>query len=171
VYAVLSKHFIPSNPDAAVHAGIMYGKLADDLDTAPTPSWMWPTLRHLLPSGDYPTLYSRFVDPAFDQVVGQAPDMAFFGLQFPFTVPLGFTRWRSGLRLEAMFPLAWDAEYPPNVTATETENGNPASQLPYLINIHVDNLPLFGFEFGLFEFSGGYEVIAFYHIPDLTWSW
>ena len=173
VYAVLSKRFLPDyNPDAAVHLGLMYGKLADYLASPPMPQAWWPTIRHLTPGGDFPTLFSQFVDPSLGQTVGQAPHMAYAGLTFPFSVPLGGgSRWRSGLRLEAMVPLPWDAEYPPNPPSTATENGNPASQLPYLINIHVDNLPLFGFEFGLFEFSGGYEVIAFYHIPDLTWAW
>ena len=104
--------------------------------------------------------------------------MFYFGLQFPFTVPLGFTNWRTGLRLEVLLPVAWGAEYPddenptnPLAKDTGTEDANPVRQLPHLINIHIDNLPLFGFEFGLFEFTGGYEVIAFYHIPDLNWAW
>jgi hypothetical protein len=40
-----------------------------------------------------------------------------------------------------------------------------------MTNIHIDNLPLFGFEFSLFQYAGGYQVIAFYHIPDFNWSW
>jgi fibronectin type 3 domain-containing protein len=171
VYAVVSKRFMPSNPAAVVHAGIMHGDLASELTQSPIPTWAWPTLGHLMPGGSTPYLLTSFVDPSLGQTVGQSPNMAYLGLQFPFTVPLGFTRWRSGLRVEGLFPLGWEAQYPLNVANTATENGNPASQLPYLINIHVDNLPLFGFEFGLFEFTGGYEVIAFYHIPDLTWSW
>jgi fibronectin type 3 domain-containing protein len=173
VYAVVSKRFLPSNPNAAVHFGYMHGDLSQDLTENPIPSWAWPTIGHLTPGGAVPELLSSFVDPALGQAVGQSPNMVYFGLQFPFTVPLGFTDWRSGLRLEVLLPLAWEAEYPPSEPAgdTATENGNPASQLPYLINIHVDNLPLFGFEFGVFKFSGGYEVIAFYHIPDLNWAW
>lgn len=171
VYAVMSKRFMPSNPGAVVHAGIMHGDLAGEMTQSPIPTWAWPTLGHLMPGGSTPYLLSSFVDPSLGQTVGQSPNMAYFGLQFPFTVPLGFTRWRSGLRIEGLFPMAWEAQYPQNVANTATENGNPASQLPYLINIHIDNLPLFGFEFGLFEFTGGYELIAFYHIPDLTWSW
>jgi hypothetical protein len=171
VYAVVSKHFIPSVPQAAVHFGLMMGRLNEDVSSSPVPPSLWPTLQHLAPGGDFPSLLSHFVDPSLDQAVGQSPDLAWFGLQFPFTVPLGFTRWRSGLRLEAMVPMDWNAEWAQNVQDTATETGSPASHLPYIINIHIDNLPLFGFEFGLFEFYGGYEVIAFYHIPDLTWSW
>lgn len=171
VYAVVSKHFIPSVPSATITGGLMMGRLNEDLSSNPLPPSVWPTLQHLAPGGDFPSLLSRFVDPALDQEVGQSPDLAWLGLQFPFTVPLGFTHWRSGLRLEAMVPMAWNAEWAQNTADTSTEVGSPASHLPYLINIHIDNLPLFGFEFGLFEFYGGYEVIAFYHIPDLTWSW
>jgi hypothetical protein len=170
-YAVVSKRFIPSNPNAAVHFGFMHGDLSQDLTQNPIPSWAWPTIGHLTPGGAVPELLTSFVDPALGQAVGQSPNMLYFGLQFPFTVPLGFTNWRSGLRTELLLPMAWEAEYPPNSPNTATENGRPASQLPYLLNVHIDNLPLFGFEFGFFEFAGGYEVIAFYHIPDLNWAW
>jgi len=177
VYGVLSKRFT-SNPDTAVHIGFMHGDLSQELTQSPIPTWAWPTIHHLTPGGAVPDLLTSFVDPNFGQDVGESANMFYFGLQFPFTVPLGFTNWRSGLRLEILLPIGWGSEYPanenpsnPNAVNTGTENGNPASQLPYLVNIHVDNLPLFGFEFGLFEFAGGYEVIAFYHIPDLNWAW
>ncbi|HTB23419.1 MAG TPA: hypothetical protein VK914_12030 [bacterium] len=177
VYAVVSKRPF-AHSQAALHFGIMHGDLASDLTHSDIPTWAWPTIRHFLPSGAVPELLTSFVDPALGQAVGESPNMLFFGLNFPFTVPLGFTDWRTGLRLEALLPMAWEAAYPPSESPTNpsavdtaTENGNPASQLPYLVNVHVDNLPLFGFEFGFFEFSGGYEVIAFYHIPDLNWAW
>lgn len=172
-YAVLSKHFMPSKPDAAIHAGLMIGKLADDLSQEPVPSWMWPTLHHLMPAEDFPDIFTKFVDPARDMEIAQSPNMAYFGFQYPFTVPLGFTRWRTGLRMEGCFPLQWGAEYEalPAGSSIATPTKPAADNLPYLINIHIDNLPLFGFEFGLFEFSNGYEVIAFYHIPDLSWAW
>jgi len=183
VYAVFSKRFMPSNPGAVVHVGIMHGNLSQDLTQEPIPSWAWPTIHHLTPTGSSPYLLTSFVDPSLGQTIGQSPNLTYFGLQFPFTVPLGFTRWRSGLRIEALFPMAWEANYPdlhlPTLQATAaatlaeqaTERNGAASQLPYLVNIHIDNLPLFGFEFGFFKFDGGYELIAFYHIPDLAWSW
>ena len=168
-YAVASKRFWPTEPRAAMHIGLMYGKLADYLTSDPTPKDWRPTLRHLTPGGDVPMLLNRFVDPKQGALVSQASHMLFGGIQVPFTVPLIFTEWRTGLRLEGMLPLASTADYPPNTLITD---GRPVEQLlPYMINIHVDNLPLFGFEFSYFKYDGGYQIIAFYHIPDLTWSW
>lgn len=169
-YAVVSKRFWPGEPGAIIHGGILYGKLADYLTSDPTPQDWRATIRHLTPSGDYPMLFTRFVDPKFNATVGQSPHLAFVGLQAPFTVPLGFTRWKTALRAEAMFPLAWSAEFPDNGTGV-VPTGNPADELPWMLNIHLDNLPLFGFEFGILEFPGGMQVIAFYHIPDLSWNW
>jgi hypothetical protein len=169
VYAVLSKRFWPGEPRASAHAGILWGGLADGLASDPTPEDWRLTLRHLLPGGDYPKLFSRFVDPKLGATIGQAPHLAFAGLQLPFTLPLGFTRWRTGIRAELMQPLGLGAEY--SRGGTSFPAADPATQLPWLLNLHIDNLPLFGFEFGWFQYPGGYQLIAFYHIPDLTWSW
>jgi hypothetical protein len=169
VYGVFSKRFWPGEPRAAIHVGLMYGKLADYLTSDPSPKDWRPTLRHLAPGGDVPMMLNRFADPKLGALVAQAPHMAFAGLQMPFTVPLLFTTWRTGIRLEAMVPLPESAEYPANILSNQ---GHTAEELlPVMTNIHIDNLPLFGFEFSLFQYLGGYQVIAFYHIPDLTWSW
>jgi hypothetical protein len=167
-YAVLSKRFWPGEPNASVHGGIFIGGLADSAASAVRPDWELTT-RHLLPGGDIPSLLSRFVDPKVGARVGQAPNMAFAGLQLPFTLPLGFTRWHTGLRAEYITPLPEKAEYAPSTLPAPS--ADPATQLPWLLNVHIDNLPLFGFEFGYFQYPGGYQVIAFYHIPDLSWSW
>jgi hypothetical protein len=173
VYAVVSKRFWPGEPRAAIHGGLLYGKLADYLTSEPTPKDWRPTIRHLTPGGDLPSLFTRFVDPKLGAQVGQSPHMVFAGLQVPFTVPLIFTKWRTGLRLEGMMPLPDDAEYAATATAATAANSPlPArDNLPWMLNIHIDNLPLFGFEFGVFQYNGGFQLIAFYHIPDLTWSW
>ena len=171
-YAVLSKRFWPGQPGAIVHVGLLYGKLADGLASDPTPPDWRLTLRHILPGGDFPTLMTRFVDPKLGATVAQSPHLAFVGLQFPFTLPLGFTRWHSALRAELLLPLAWSAEFAPNADPTApVPTGNPASDLPWMLNLHLDNLPLFGFEFGILEYPGGMQVVAFYHIPDLSWHW
>lgn len=169
-YAVLSKRFWPGEPRASIHAGVMVGGLADSVAQAPVPKDWHLTARHLLPGGDLPSLLTRFVDPKLGARIAQAPHMAFGGLMFPFTVPLFFTEWRTGLRLELMAPLAIEAEYAPHASLP-TPPFDPATQLPWMLNVHVDNLPLFGFEFGYFQYPGGFQLIAFYHIPDLTWSW
>lgn|GEM_PF-2747063 len=172
VYAVMSKRFWPGEPGAVVHGGILYGKLADYLTSDPTPEDWRLTIRHITPGGDFPTLFTRFVDPKLDATVGQSPHMAFVGLQFPFTLPLGFTKWHSALRTEVMVPLRWAAEYPPELAAAGiTPTQDPADELPWMLNVHLDNLPLFGFEFGFLTYPGGMQVIAFYHIPDLNWNW
>ena len=169
IYGVFSKRFWPGEPRAAIHAGMMLGKLADNATADPSPRDWRPTLRHLLPGGDTPLLLNRFVDPKQAALVTQASNMAFIGFQVPFTVPLFFTQWRSGLRLEVMQPLPDTAEFSPNTQ--NTLGRDPKELLPTMFNIHVDNLPLFGFEFSYFKYEGGYQIIAFYHIPDLTWSW
>jgi hypothetical protein len=167
-YAVLSKRFWPGRPGAVLHGGVLVGGLANGISEALPTDWQL-TARHLLPGGDLPTLMSRFLNPKLGAQVAQAPHMAFGGVQVPFTVPLIFTQWRTGLRLEYMAPLPIGAEYAPsNLPAPAFD---PATQLPWMLNIHVDNLPLFGFEFGYFHIPGGFQLIAFYHIPDLTWSW
>lgn len=168
-YAVISKRFWPGEPRASIHGGLFYGGLADSIAQEPMPKDWRLTARHLLPGGDFPSLLSRFVDPKFGARVGQAPHMAFGGLQLPFTVPLLFTRWQSGLRLEYITPLAFNVEYAPSTLPPPAQD--PATQLPWLLNVHIDNLPLFGFEIGYLQLPGGFQVIAFYHIPDLTWSW
>jgi hypothetical protein len=169
VYGVISKRFWPGEPRAALHLGLMYGKLADYMTCDPSPPDWRPTLRHLMPGGDIPMLLNRFVDPKLGALVSQAPHMAFAGLQVPFTVPLIFSEWRTGVRLEAMVPLPESAGYSAN--SLFTQGRTPEELLPVMTNIHIDNLPLFGFEFSLFQYLGGYQIIAFYHIPDLTWSW
>ncbi|HTB35053.1 MAG TPA: hypothetical protein VNZ54_00285 [bacterium] len=171
VYAVMSKRFWPGHPQDVFHAGIMVGKIADSLGGDNTPEGWRLTLRHLSPGNDFPTLFTHFVDPKLGAVIAQSPDMAFAGLQAPFTVPLGFTRWHTALRLEAMVPLPFHAEYEPVVQGTPLPTASASSQLPWMMNIHLDNLPLFGFEFGLLEYAGGLQVIAFYHVPDLSWNW
>jgi hypothetical protein len=171
LYAVMSKRFWPGHPQDVVHAGIMVGKIADSLGGDNTPEGWRLTLRHLSPGNDFPTLFTHFVDPKLGAVVAQSPDMAFAGLQAPFTVPLGFTRWHTALRLEAMVPLPVHAEYEPLIAGTPKPSASPGSQLPWMMNIHLDNLPLFGFEFGLLAYAGGLQVIAFYHVPDLSWNW
>jgi hypothetical protein len=168
-YAVLSKRFWPGEPRASIHGGILWGGLADSMAQDPLPHDWHPTIRHLLPGGDYPTLFTRFVDPKLGAQVAQAPNMLFGGIQFPFTVPLIFTEWRTGVRAELMMPMGLRAEYPASGLPPPEED--PATQLPWLLNLHIDNLPLFGFEFGYFQYPGGFQLIAFYHIPDLTWSW
>jgi hypothetical protein len=151
-----------------LHGGVLVGGLANGISEALPTDWQL-TARHLLPGGDLPTLMSRFLNPKLGAQVAQAPHMAFGGVQVPFTVPLIFTQWRTGLRLEYMAPLPIGAEYAPsNLPAPAFD---PATQLPWMLNVHVDNLPLFGFEFGYFHIPGGFQLIAFYHIPDLTWSW
>jgi hypothetical protein len=169
VYGVFSKRFWPGEPRAAFHVGLMYGKVADYLTSDPSPRDWRPTLRHLAPGGDIPMLLNRFTDPKLGALVAQAPHMAFAGLQMPFSVPLFFGTWHSGIRIEAMVPLPESADYPPNTPDNQTRT--PQQLLPVMTNIHIDNLPLFGFEFSLFQYLGGYQIIAFYHIPDLTWSW
>ena len=169
VYAVASKRFWPGEPRAAIHLGYMYGKLADYFTSDPSPHDWRPTLRHLAPGGDIPMLFNRFVDPKLGALVSQAPHMAFVGLQVPFSVPLFFGTWHTGVRIETMLPLAQSAEY--QTGSTTTQGRTPQELLPIMTNIHIDNLPLFGFEFSLFQYLGGYQIIAFYHIPDLTWSW
>jgi hypothetical protein len=171
VYAVMSKRFWPGEPGAVVHLGLLYGKLSDYLTSDPTPVDWRLTIRHLTPGGDFPDLFTRFVDPKLDATVGESPHLAFLGLQFPFTLPLGFTRWHSALRTELMVPLGWGADYPASASGITPPTTNPANDLPYMINVHLDNLPLFGFEFGFLEYPGGMQVIAFYHIPDLSWNW
>jgi hypothetical protein len=171
IYAVVSKRFWPGHPQDVIHLGMMVGKIGDSLGGDNTPEGWRLTLRHLSPGNDFPTLFTHFVDPKLGAVVAQSPDMAFAGLQAPFTVPLGFTRWHTALRLEAMVPLPMQAEYEPVITGTPLPSASPASQLPWMLNIHLDNLPLFGFEFGILEYAGGMQVIAFYHVPDLSWNW
>ncbi len=163
IYVVASKRFAPR---AAIHAGYMRGDLAAGITGLAPPDWEL-TLRHLLPGGDYPSLLTRLVDPSLGASVASAPDMAFVGLQFPFTLPLGFTRWRSGLRIEALKPII------PNTLVGTHEAGTEAlrSALPLMINFKFDNLPTFGLEFAIFQFRGGWEWIAYYHLPDLTWAW
>lgn len=171
VYVAASKRFWPGERRASVHGGLFLGALADTLVREPLPPDWHLTARHLLPGGDLPQLLTRFVDPKLGAQVGQAPHLAFAGVQFPFTVPLGFRRWHTGLRMEYITPLAYRAEYAPSATGLPPPDAAPATQLPWLLNVHVDNLPLFGFEFGFFKIPGGFQLIAFYHIPDLTWSW
>jgi hypothetical protein len=170
-YAVVSKRFWPGHPQDVLHLGMMVGKIGDSLAGPSTPDGWRLTLRHLSPGNDFPTLFTHFVDPKLGAVVAQSPDMAFAGLQAPFTVPLGFTRWHTALRLEAMVPLSIGAEYQPVVAGTTLPTASPSTQLPWMLNIHLDNLPLFGFEFGILEYAGGMQVIAFYHVPDLSWNW
>ena len=170
-YAVVSKRFWPGEPRVAIHGGLLYGKLADYMTGDPSPKDWRPTLRHLMPGGDIPSLFTKFVDPKLGAQVGQSPHMVFAGLQVPFTVPLIFMRWRTGLRLEGMMPLPSDAEYPASALGKAPPAVAARDNLPWMLNIHVDNLPLFGFEFGVFQYNGGFQLIAFYHIPDLTWSW
>lgn len=169
VYGVMSKRFWPGEPRAALHGGMMLGKLADYITSDPSPKDWRPTMRHLLPGSDIPMLLNRFVDPKQGALVTQASNMAFAGLQVPFTVPLIFTQWRSGLRIEAMQPLPDSAEF--TATTLNTLGRDPKDLLPTMFNFHIDNLPLFGFEFSYFKYEGGYQIIAFYHIPDLTWVW
>jgi hypothetical protein len=169
VYGVVSKRFWPGEPRAAVHVGLMYGKLSDYLTSDPTPVGWRPTIRHLTPGGDIPMLFNRFVDPKQDALVAQSSHMVYGGIQFPFNVPLIIDTWHTGLRLEVMMPLADEAAWPAGTLVPD--GSNPQSYLPVMTNIHIDNLPLFGFEFSLFEYQGGYQVIAFYHIPDLSWAW
>ena len=63
------------------------GKLADYITSDPSPKDWRPTMRHLLPGSDIPMLLNRFVDPKQGALVTQASNMAFAGLQVPFTVP------------------------------------------------------------------------------------
>lgn len=168
-YAVISKRFWPGEPNAAIHGGVFMGGLADSAVQSGMPKDWELTARHLLPGGDIPSLLTRFVDPKVGARIGQAPHLAFVGLQLPFTVPLLVTKWRTGIRAEYITPLAIKAEYAPSDQPAPGED--PATQLPWLLNVHIDNLPLFGFEFGYLQYPGGFQLIAFYHIPDLTWSW
>jgi hypothetical protein len=170
VYGVISKRFWPGKPRAAVHAGFMLGKIADGLASDPTPKDWRPTLRHLSPGGDVPLLLNRLVDPKLGATVAQSPHMVFGGVQVPFSLPLIFTTWNTGLRVELMAPLPDAADYPANTTLNGPAR-QPSEMVPLMANIHIDNLPLFGFEFSFFQYQGGYQVIAFYHIPDLTWTW
>ncbi|MES2202508.1 MAG: hypothetical protein V4498_09670 [candidate division FCPU426 bacterium] len=158
VYLVASKRF---GPRSAVHLGAMRGKLSDDL-TALAPAEWAPTLRHLTPGGDFPALMNRFLDPKLGAQVRSAPHLLFAGVQFPFSL-LG---WKTGLKTELMVPVF--PEFPnPRGESLETTQ----ALLPMMLNFHIDNLPLFGFEFSIFQFRNGWEWIAFYHLPDLTWSW
>jgi hypothetical protein len=172
-YAVISKRFWPGEPGAVIHAGLMYGKLGDYMTSDPSPKDWRPTIRHLTPGGDFPSLFTRFVDPKFNATVGQSPHLAFVGLQFPFNVPFYFATWHTALRTELLLPLAWGAEYPARsaASASASSGEDPATMLPWILNLHLDNLPLFGFEFGIVQYPGGMQVIAFYHIPDLSWNW
>lgn len=162
VYAVVSKRLANRT---AVHFGGMYGKLSDSLVSVAPQDWAL-TLRHLTPGGNYPDLFNRFLDPKLGASIQGAPHMLFGGLQFPLSVPFGFATWKTGLKAELMAPI-----YPemPEYYSQE-ERGQAWQMLPLIWNFHIDNLPLFGFEFSLFQFKGGIEWIAFYHIPDLTWS-
>jgi hypothetical protein len=164
LYAVASKRF---GYQSAIHLGFMHGGLADELvglaDKSGHPDWDL-TIRHLMPGGDYPKLLDHMVEPSLSVQVQDSPDMLFSGIQFPFSLPLGFTRWRSALKLEVLAPLNPE---PLRRQAGVTDVSGP----PLMFNFHFDNLPLFGFEFSIFEFQNGWEWIAFYHIPDLTWSW
>jgi hypothetical protein len=139
---------------ATLHAGAVRGNLADDLSSVAPESWRL-TLRHMTPSGNLPDLMTRLVDPSLNVPVDSAPHLAYVGLQLPFVLPLGFTRWKSALRAEYMTPI-----FP----------REPSDKLPWMLNVHFDHLPLFGFEFSYFKFYQGYQILAFYHFHDLNWS-
>jgi hypothetical protein len=164
LYGVMSKRL--GSTRAAVHAGAMLGNLSGSLAAAAPADW-GPTLRHLTPGGNYPDLFNRFLDPKLGATSLQAaPHMAFAGIQFPLTVPFGFASWKTGLKAEVMAPIFPDLP----AGLSENQKSDALSRLPLIWNFHIDNLPLFGFEFSFFQFKGGLEWIAFYHIPDLTWS-
>jgi hypothetical protein len=164
LYVVASKRLGKRN--AILSVGYMQGNLADEAANILPPSW-GPTVHHLTPSGDYPDLFSRFLDTSLGVAPEQAADMVFAGIEFPLVVPLGFTRWKTAFKLEVLSPLPPGS---PVVSPDGIENDNPLSGLPIIWNFHFDNLPLFGFEFSIFKFDGGIQWLAFYHIPDLTWS-
>ena len=140
---------------AAIHAGLMRGDFANDLVRLFPPNWAL-TLRHISPGGNFTDLFPKLVDPGLNVPVETAPNLLFYGLQFPFTVPLGFFNWRTGLRMEYLTPAFPDTSV-------------NSAEIPYMINAHIDNLPLFGFEFSYFHYFQGYEIVAFYHFRDLNW--
>jgi hypothetical protein len=144
IFAVASKTL---GHRTALHAGLMRGHIADDLVPALPPSWEL-TLRHLSPGGEISELLPKLVDPNILDTLDAPPNLLFSGLQVPFTVPLGFSRWRTGLRAEVMAPFQPGLE-----------------RLPYLVNFHVDNLPLFNqFMLSYFRFPAGYEIVAFLNV-------
>jgi hypothetical protein len=153
VYLVGSKRI---GPWATLHAGAMLGNLANDVTGVAPQAW-GPTLRHMMPGENIPDLFPQLIDSGLD-VSGTAsassPYMGYIGLQAPFALPLGFTTWRSALRAEFITPLPDGHE----------------SWLPWMVNLHFDHLPLFGFEFSYFHFYRGYQVLAFYHFHDLNWT-
>ncbi len=165
VYLVTSKRPWVNDQSTAFHLGVMRGRLADDLSRALPASWEL-TIRHLTPGGDFPDLLTRLVDPRIGAKVNSAPNMFFGGVQFPLTVPLGFTRWRTGARIELLRPALQNF----GLDLTEKEKTDAESLLPTMINFRIENLPLFGFEFSIFQYLGGFQWIAFYHVPDLSWS-
>ena len=141
---------------ATLHAGAMLGNLANDVTGAAPQAW-GPTLRHMLPGDNIPDLFPQLIDSGLS-VSGTAqattPYLGYVGFQAPFSLPLGFTTWHSAMRAEFISPIPDGKE----------------SWLPWMVNLHFDHLPLFGFEFSYFHFYQGYQVLAFYHFHDLNWT-
>jgi fibronectin type 3 domain-containing protein len=162
IYGVASKRF---SRQGAVHFGLMLGKIADTLSEVLPKDWE-PTVRHLTPSGDFPSLMARFVDPKLGASIQSAPHLVYGGIQFPMTVPLLFTNWKTALKLEVLRPVF--PEYPSSYSQDQRQAAD--SQIPFMWNFHLDNLPLFYFEFSIFQYQGGFQWLAFIHTPDLTWS-
>jgi hypothetical protein len=166
LYAAVTKKF---GFRRSLTVGFMLGNLSDSLVSIAPSDWAL-TLRHITPGGNYPDLFQHFVDPALGTGVPSAAHMLYAGLEFPFTVPFGFARWKTGLKLELMKPMYAGLVEPNSGGYTYPNQAAAEAALPLIWNFHIDNLPLFGFEFSVFQFTGGVEWIAFYHIPDLTWS-
>jgi hypothetical protein len=144
---VASKSF---GPRRAVHFGFMRGSMAEDFVRKLPPSWEL-TIRHLTPGGDVADLLTSLVDPSIPVTVDSSPDLFFAGLQLPFTVPLGFGSWRTGLLAEALAPYRVEGD----------------DKLPWMVNFHVINMPLFSadqFMFSYFKFYQGYEIAGFYNV-------
>lgn len=165
IYLVASKRPWVKDQRTALHIGVMRGRLADDLSRALPPAWEL-TVRHLTPGGDFPEILNRLLDPRLGAKINAAPNMLFAGIQFPLTVPLGFFKWRTGARVELLRPALQNF----GMDLSDKERADAESLLPTMVNFRVENLPLFGFEFAMFQFQGGLQWIAFYHVPDLSWS-